>query len=81
MHSVGRHHAVNRQSACSNDGSAGTILALEGVTNEKWTKYGAQQLLLDRTVFHPQGGGQPADNGVLLWLPLSVAGSVSASVA
>ena len=70
VQSVGRHRAVNRQSACSKGCSAGTVLALEGVTNEKWSKYGAQQLLLDRTVFHPQGGGQPADNGAL---PLYVA--------
>lgn len=27
---------------------------------------GKKILILDSTIFHPQGGGQPADNGVIL---------------
>ena len=27
---------------------------------------GRHVLILDRTVFHPQGGGQPADNGFII---------------
>ena len=37
--------------------STGTLLKAEQLENEDWS------LLLDRTIFHPQGGGQPSDEG------------------
>jgi misacylated tRNA(Ala) deacylase len=46
-------------------------LELDDQTLREWDAFvlasGAEGIVLDRSAFYPGGGGQPPDNGVLLW--------------
>merc|ERR1711964_587119 len=42
--------------------ATGCVVAVSDSTSEK---YGPLDVQLDQTIFHPQGGGQPADTGTL----------------
>ncbi len=47
-----------------------TLVQAKGIVRSVSLLVGTYQVLLDHTIFHPQGGGQPSDQGSIAGIPI-----------